>query len=109
MVEKYLKNMGEHRQNIILVPWIPSSGKFLRAVRKEDGTFEYDFSVSNASCLAEKYGVAERIGCLTWQVTVKAIQLTSSLLAFSTKKHKRTLPFPTTNGLNRRSKRYATN
>jgi hypothetical protein len=62
MVEKYLKNMGEHRQNVILVPWIPSSGKFLRAVRKEDGTFEYDFSgFERLLQLAEKYGVAERI------------------------------------------------
>lgn len=62
MLEKYFKDMGDHRQNVILVPWTPSPGHFVRGVRKEDGSFEFDFSLFERILqLAEKYGLTDRI------------------------------------------------
>ena len=57
---KYFKNMGEHRQNVIILQWVPGSN--IACVRKKDGTFEYDFSnLERTIQLAEQYGVADRI------------------------------------------------
>ncbi|MBP5621111.1 MAG: DUF4091 domain-containing protein, partial [Thermoguttaceae bacterium] len=62
MMEKYFKNMGEHRQNVLIVEWTPDNGHFIKGVCKEDGTFEFDFSLFERLLrLAEKHGVADRI------------------------------------------------
>ncbi|MDD3587217.1 MAG: DUF4091 domain-containing protein, partial [Thermoguttaceae bacterium] len=61
VLEKYFKNMGEHRQNVIYTRWIPDN-HFVKAVRKADGTWKVDFSnLDRYLKLAEKYQVGERI------------------------------------------------
>lgn len=62
IVEKYIQNMGEHRQNVLLIRWTPSVGDLVECVKKNDGTFEFDFTkFERLISLAEKYGVADRI------------------------------------------------
>lgn len=61
ILENYLKNMAEHRQNVTLAPWVPDNG-FIKAVRTEDGSWSVDFStLDRFLTLAEKCGMAERI------------------------------------------------
>ena len=61
VLEKYFKNMAEHRQNVIYTRWVPENG-FVKAVRKADGTWKVDFSyLERYLKLAEKCGVGERI------------------------------------------------
>lgn len=62
LLEKYFKDMGEHRQNVILIPWAPAVNAFVQAVQKEDGSLTFDFTnFERVLKLAEKYGVADRI------------------------------------------------
>ncbi len=62
MLEKYLVNMSEHRQNVLLVPWIPVASGFVDCMKMEDGSFEFDFTnFERLLTLAEKHGVADRI------------------------------------------------
>ncbi len=62
LYEAYIKNMGEHRQNVLQISWIPSASGFVQWTRKKDGTFEFDFSnFERVVALAEKYGVADRL------------------------------------------------
>ena len=62
LLEAYIKDMGEHRQNVILAQWVPSANDLVRAKRDENGNWEFDFSrFERLLQLAEKYGVADRI------------------------------------------------
>ena len=78
ILEKYFRNMADHRQNIVWVDAAPGSlggtasesdeeeyqplGSFVRAARKSDGHWEIDFSrLQRFIELAEKCGVGERI------------------------------------------------
>ena len=62
LLEAYIKDMGEHRQNVILTQWVPSANDLVRAKRDENGKWEFDFSrFERFLQLAEKYGVADRI------------------------------------------------
>lgn len=61
ILERYFLNMAEHRQNVVLTPWVPDNS-FVKATRQSDGTWEVDFSLlERYLSLAEKSGVAERI------------------------------------------------
>lgn len=62
IVEKYFKNMAEHRQNVILLQWVPGSNNSIKCIRKENGTLEFDFTnLERIIQLAEQYGVADRL------------------------------------------------
>ncbi len=57
LLERYFKNMSEHRQNVIYTNWA-----FFNATRKSDGSWKIDFSnLDRYLKLAEKYGLADRI------------------------------------------------
>lgn len=61
ILENYLKNMAEHRQNVTIAPWVPDND-LVKAARAEDGTWSVDFSaLDRFLTLAEKCGAAERI------------------------------------------------
>ncbi|MCF0234654.1 MAG: DUF4091 domain-containing protein [Thermoguttaceae bacterium] len=60
LLEKYMVNMAEHRQNVIQVRWAPD-GSFVKASRSADGEWSIDFSnLERFLTLAEKCGVADR-------------------------------------------------
>lgn len=64
VLERYFKNLSEHRQNVIYTNWAPD-GRYVKAVRKADGTWEIDFSnLDRYLKLAEKYGLADRVELL---------------------------------------------
>ncbi|MDO4588165.1 MAG: DUF4091 domain-containing protein [Planctomycetia bacterium] len=62
LIDAYMKNMREHRQNVILLEWLPSANGLIPAKRLNDGSFEIDWSyLEKMLTLAEKNGVADRI------------------------------------------------
>ncbi len=62
VVEKYFKDMAEHRQNVILVDWAPDSDRLVSATRDENGKWSFDFSrFEKMLDLGKKYGVTDRI------------------------------------------------
>ncbi len=62
VVENYIKDMAEHRQNVLLVSWAPSPGGYTSATRDEEGKWSFDFSrLERMLELGKKYGVTDRI------------------------------------------------
>lgn len=60
ILERYFRNMAEHRQNVVYVYWRPGDG-FVRATRSKDGAWSVDFSrLERYLKLAEETGVGER-------------------------------------------------
>ena len=61
ILKRYFLNMAEHRQNVVLTPWVPNTS-FVKATRRKDGTWSVDFSLlERFLSLAEECGVADRI------------------------------------------------
>lgn len=62
LMDLYFKNMADHRQNVILLRWLPAENGNVKATRLSDGTWTFDFSKFEQFLkLAEKNGVADRI------------------------------------------------
>lgn len=60
VLEEYLRNMGEHRQNVLLLYWAP--GNFVNARRKADGEWTFNFdNFDRLIDLALKHGVLDRV------------------------------------------------
>ncbi|MBQ1455292.1 MAG: DUF4091 domain-containing protein [Thermoguttaceae bacterium] len=60
VLEKYFRNMAEHRQNTVWINELP--GSLVRATRKSDGTWDIDFSrMQKFIEVAEKCGVGQRL------------------------------------------------
>ncbi len=60
VLERYFRNMAEHRQNVVYVYWRPGDG-LTRATRSKDGAWNVDFSrLERYLKLAEETGVGER-------------------------------------------------
>ena len=60
VLERYFRNMAEHRQNVVYVYWRPGDG-LTRATRSKDGVWSVDFSrLERYLKLAEETGVGER-------------------------------------------------
>lgn len=60
ILEKYIQNMGEHRQNVLHLYWVP--GNFVNASINEDGSWSFDFdTLDRLIDLALKYGALDRI------------------------------------------------
>lgn len=60
VLERYFRNMAEHRQNVVYVYWRPGDG-FLKATRSKDGAWNVDFTrLERYLKLAEETGVGER-------------------------------------------------
>ncbi|MDO5308578.1 MAG: DUF4091 domain-containing protein [Planctomycetia bacterium] len=62
VLEKYIANMAEHRQNVLLLPCRIYPGGFVSATIEEDGSWSFDFSnLEKLLDLAKKYGVDDRL------------------------------------------------
>ncbi len=62
LLEAYIKNMGDHRQNVLLIQWVPEGDGFVKATKKTDGTWSFDFSkMEQLIRIGEKFGTAERL------------------------------------------------
>ena len=60
VLERYFRNMSEHRQNVVYVYWRPGDG-LTRAARTKDGAWNVDFTrLERYLKLAEETGVGER-------------------------------------------------
>ena len=61
ILKRYFVNMAEHRQNIVMTPWVPDNA-FVKATRHSSGSWSVDFSLlERFLSLAEECGVAEQI------------------------------------------------
>ena len=57
MLERYARNMAEHRQNVVMTPW-----NLIRVTRESSGDLDFDFGRFDRYVeLFERAGAAERI------------------------------------------------
>ena len=62
VLDRYFADMGEHRQNVIFVPWRVTPNGLVLATLRADGTWSFDFSrLEKLLDLAHKNGVDDRI------------------------------------------------
>lgn len=60
ILEKYIQNMGDHRQDTLDVNWVPN--EFVTASINQNGDWEFNFQkFDRLADLAAKYGVLERL------------------------------------------------
>lgn len=60
ILENYIRNMGEHRQNVLMCFWRP--GEMVKGTIKKDGTMTFDYAnFDRLLDLALKYGVLDRL------------------------------------------------
>ncbi len=62
LIDAYLRNMKEHRQNVLMINWVPSAKGPVTAKRMTDGTWQIDWShIERLMTMAEKNGVLDRV------------------------------------------------